>query len=230
VTQSLLVTLIGLGFTAVAVALIVSGHSPWTSPDPWTVMAFFAGCAAIGFIETVQRWWPPKPVDTETRFAAGFNRAQLSVFAIGGALWCVSGVLGLYGSVFPAWAAWLTILFGAVCAGLLGVFALDGREQVAVDRDGILDRRIVTAKIPWGDVERVDLPHVGDVPPLALTLANPALYKARRPFLARLSGRSVDPVQITGLQLTASTAQIATAVTRFAPPQVFPPPEPYCED
>jgi hypothetical protein len=222
VIRSAAVALIGIGFVAIAIFLIASGHLPWTSPDPWCVMTFFAGCAIIGLVETVQGWWPPRPVSSASRFAAQFNRAQLGVFALAGALWCASGWLGLYGNVYPAWVAWMVLAFGGICAGLLGGFVFDGREQVIVDHEGIADRRIVRDKIPWSDVRAISVGRTGGVPSVAVTLHDPARYRAKRPWFAKTVGRSVEPVHVISLQLAASFEDIVAAVTRFAPPELQP--------
>lgn len=220
--RSAAVALIGIGFVAIGAVLIASGHMPWTSPDPWSVIAFFAGCAIIGLVETVQGWWPPQPAATATRFGARFNRAQLGVFALAGALWCASGWLGLYGSVYPVWVAWMVLAFGGVCAGALGPFALDGREQVVVDLEGIADRRIVRNKIPWRDVRAISVGHTGGVPSVAITLHDPTSYRAKRPWFAKMFGRSVEPVHVISLQLASSFDDIVHAVTRLAPPELLP--------
>jgi hypothetical protein len=223
VIKSVAVTLIGIAFVAIGVVLIASGHTPWTSPDPWTVMAFFAGCAMIGLVETVQGWRPPRPVSTASRFAARFNRVQLGVFALAGLLWCASGWLGLYGSVYPEWAAWMVLAFGGVCAAILGPFVLDGREQVVVDHDGIADRRLVRGKIPWGDVRAITVGQTGGVPSVAIALRDPARYRAARPWMARLFGRSVEPVHVISMQLGASFEDVVAAVTQFAPRELLSP-------
>jgi len=222
VIRSAAVTLIGIGFVAIGAFLIASGRMPWTSPEPWSVMAFFAGCAIIGLVETVQGWWPPRPVATASRFGARFNRAQLGVFALAGALWCASGWLGLYGNVYPAWVAWMVLGFGSVCAGVLGGFVFDGREQVVVNHEGIADRRVVRDQIPWRDVRAMSIGHTGGVPSVAITLHDPASYRAKRPWFARMFGRSVEPLHVISLQLAASFDDIVAAITRFAPPELLP--------
>lgn len=220
--RNIAVTLIGLGFVAIGVFLIATERTPWMSPDPWSVTAFFAGCAIVGLLETIQGWWPPRPVSTASHFGARFNRAQLGVFAVAGALWCASGWLGLYGTVYPAWVAWMVLAFGGACAALLGGFALDGREQVVVDHEGIADRRVVRDKIAWADVREISVGNTGGVPSVAVTLNDPERFRAKRPWLAKLFGRSVEPVHVIGLQLASSFDDIVEAVTRFAPPELLP--------
>ncbi len=211
--RNVALTAIGAAFVAIAVYLMASGSTPWTSPNAWMPLTFFLGCAMVGAVETVQGLWPVQPALSETRLAIKYNRAKYTVLGLAAALWFASGVIGLSGTVLPAVLAWLVIGFGGLGAVALLSCALDGRDIVVIDRDGIIDRRMLKERVAWADVR--DAQAVENA--VAVDLANAESYRAKRTLFARVFGRSFDPLHIGTVEMTGTQFDILDAIRRFGP-------------
>lgn len=215
--RNILLLAVSATFVAAMLFLFASGEVAWDAPDGWMPLLFFAGCLVVPAIEIWQRYRPARPVLDETHLALTYNRSALGALGLAGALWLAAGVAGVLSGGFPVWFAWLIIPFSAAC-GLIGfAFACDGRAIVRVDGEGIADLRLIAAKIPWADVRAIELGYSGDVPSIAVHLADPARYAAKRSTLARVARRSIEPVHILAFQLTGESSDILAAIERFAP-------------
>lgn len=211
--RNIALTAVGAAFVALAVYLMASGSAPWTSPNAWMPLTFFLGCAMVGAVETVQGLWPVQPALSETRLAIKYNRAKYGVLGLAAALWFASGVIGLSGTVLPAVLAWLVIGFGGLAAVPLLSMALDGRDIVVVDRDGIIDRRMLKGRVAWADVR--DAQAVENA--VAVELSNAESYRAQRTLFARIFGRSFDPLHIGTVEMTGTRLDVLDAIRRFGP-------------
>jgi hypothetical protein len=213
VIRNLALTAIGAAFVAIAVYLMASGHAPLMSPDIWAPLTFFLGCAMVGAVETVQGLWPVQPVFNETQLALKHNRVRYAVLGLAGALWFATGVIGLSGTVFPAVLSWLVIGFGGLAAVALLSRALDGRDIVVIDRDGIIDRRVLDDRVTWADVR--DAYTAPDA--VTVELLRAESYETKRTLFGRLFRRSVQPLHISTIQMTGTRSDIMDAIRRFGP-------------
>lgn len=211
--RNIALTAVGAGFVAIAVYLMASGDAPLMSPDIWAPLAFFLGCAMVGAVETVQGLWPVQPVLKETQLALKHNRARYAVLGLAGALWFATGAIGLSGTVFPAALSWLLIGFGGLAAVALLSRALDGRDIVVIDRDGIIDRRVLDGRVAWVDVR--DAYAAPDA--VTVEVLRAESYETRRTLFGRLFRRSVQPLHISTIEMTGTQFDIMDAIRRFGP-------------
>jgi hypothetical protein len=215
--KNIALTLIGAAFVGLTVLLMASGAQPWTSPDPWTVLLFFGGCAVVGAIDTAQSRWPPKPEVSEAGLVLRYNRVRMGGFAIASVAWLAAGMLGLFGGVLPVWLAWLLIPFAGLAVAVFVPTAIDGRAKVVVDADGIADYRSLKKKISWSDVSAVQRSFRAGVPAVTVRLANPRTFLEQRTALGRMLGRKINPIDIVDLPLDGTLYDLWQAIERFAP-------------
>ncbi len=218
--RNVLLTLIGLGFVALSILPMAMGNIPWTSPDPWTPLLFFAGCAIVGIADIVQFYRPAKAEVTPTRVVLRYDRVRLLSLGLASAGWLAAGIVGLSGTVFPVWLAWVLVAFAGFCTVVLLAVGVDGRAKVVVDAEGIADYRGLAEKIPWRDVEAISFSYLRAMPSLSLRLRNPAAYAAKQRTIRRWLGHKVDPLHIIDFNLGGSLGDIAEAIARFAPPEL----------
>lgn len=216
-------TAIGLGFVALSVLPMAMGEMPWTSPNPWSGMLFFAGCAVVGLSDIVQHFRPPRASVEPTRVALTYDRTRLLPLGLASAGWLGSGIIGLLGTMFPVWLAWVLIAFGGLCTAFLIPSGLDGRAKVTVDAEGIADYRQASHKIAWSEIEAISYGSLRGMTAISLKLRNPARLERR--LFARLFGYPGDPVQIIAFNLAGSLGDIAEGIRRFAPPALWELPE-----
>jgi MFS family permease len=177
VVRNYLLTAIGLGFVALAILPMALGDVPWTAREPWIVLLFFAGCAVAGMADIVQSYRPARAEVTPSNVVLRYDRVRLLGLGVASAGWLAAGILGLSGTVFPSWLAWVLIAFAGLCAVVLLPMGLDGRAKVVVDAEGIADYRRLSRKIAWGEIEAISLSHLRAVPSVSLRLRNPGAHK-----------------------------------------------------
>ncbi|MFM9863217.1 MAG: STM3941 family protein [Micropepsaceae bacterium] len=222
--QNILLTLIGLGFVALSILPMAAGKIPWTSPDPWSGLLFFAGCAVVGIAEIVQSRRPAKAEVTGTRVVLRYDRVRLAALGLASAGWLAAGIVGLSGAMFPGWLSWVLIAFAGLCAVVLLPAGLDGRPKIVVDAEGIADYRRLTQKVAWGDLASIGTSYARGVPAVMLRLRDPGSFSAKRRTLGRLLGHTIDPFHINAFNLDGSLGDVEEAIQRFAPPELLPKP------
>lgn len=222
--RNVLLTLIGLSFVALSIFLMAVGKEPWTSPDPWSGLLFFAGCAVVGIADIVSSQRPAAPEVTAERVVLRYERLRMGALGLVGAGWFAAGVIGLWGTVFPAWLAWMLAAFGGLVAVVLLPIGLDGRPKVVVDAQGIADYRRLTRKIAWGDLSAISYSTASGMPTVELRLNDSHAYLDKRPSFGRLLGHTIDPLHINTFNLDGTLADILAAIERFAPPELVPEP------
>ncbi|NOT41207.1 MAG: hypothetical protein HOP13_12010 [Alphaproteobacteria bacterium] len=222
--RNILLTLIGLGFVALGILPMALGKIPWTSPDPWSGLLFFAGCAVVGVAESVRSLRPAKAEVSAEHVVLRYDHLRLSALGLAGAGWFAAGVIGLWGAMFPAVLAWMLVVFGGLTGSVLLATGLDGRPKIVIDADGIADTRRLTQKVAWGDLASIDTSYDRGMPTVLLRLRDPGSFAAKRRTLGRLLGHTIDPFHISAFNLDGSLGDVEAAIMRFAPPELLPPP------
>jgi len=106
-----------------------------------------------------------------------------------------AGVAGVMAAASIGWIAanyrspvpWLAAVICGTCALYGGWCLYDARPRLVIDDRGVLDRTFGIGRVPWRDVQGVELKAMHGQPHLCLTLRNAAAYTDRlAPQLRRI--------------------------------------------
>jgi hypothetical protein len=192
--RNLVLTLLSGAFCAMAIAMLFVGD-PSDRSMALGVLAFFGGCCIIGAIllagdlRKTQGLRPgAESGDALFRYALGFHLA-FGVASLG----MTAGAV-----VFALAAPWMWIvaapalvLFGGGGLMFLHRVLFNRRIVVAINADGVMDRRILARPIPWGAIEAIGFPQIGPVPYLLIVVQDAGAYARPRGRLASWIGRGL---------------------------------------
>ena len=99
----------------------------------------------------------------------------------------LAGLLGDARDPGSLWIGWLSILFFGACGVAILVRMRDRRDQIVVDRNGILWRQWSDTIIPWAAITAIDRRRIQGQSFLCLHLRDPSAYPSFR-LLGRMAG------------------------------------------
>ncbi len=190
--KNIILTLLSGAFCAVAIFLLIVGD-PSDRGILFGVLAFFGGCSLVGAsLLTVglprKRGIKPGAESGEARFFY----ASLFHLAFGAASLGMTAGAVIFALESPwMWivAAPALIMFGQGGLMFMHRALFDRKIVVAIDAQGVMDRRILARPVPWDCIEAVGFPEIGPVQHLMLTVADASGYARPRGKLSSWMGR-----------------------------------------
>ncbi len=198
--RNLILTVLSGAFCVMAIALLFVGE-PTDRGMALGVLAFFGGCCIIGaslLAGDFRKSKGPRPGagsgDASFRYALSFHLA-FGVASLGMTAGAVVFALDSPWLWFVAGPA--LVLFGGGGAMFLYRALVDRRIVVAINADGVMDRRILARPIPWQAMDAVGFPQIGPVPYLLIVARDAETYARPRGRFASWMGRG----QVAGDQI-----------------------------
>jgi hypothetical protein len=212
VIKNLVLILLSGAFCAVAILLLIVGD-PSDRGMLIGVLAFFGGCLIVGASllagDLVKKRGMKLGAETgEVRFRyaplfhLGFGVASLGMTA--GAV-----IFALESPWMWIVAAPALILFGLGGMMFMHRALFDRDVVVAIDAEGVMDRRILAQAVPWDAIHAIGFPEIGPVQYLMLAVPDARSFAQRRGRLLSWMGRG----QVTDGQILIAFQGLDGALT-----------------
>ncbi len=210
--KNLVLTLLSGGFCVAAIVLLFAGDRS-DRVMLIGILAFFGGCFLVGSSLLTADFAKKRGIKPGAEVGdATFRYAPLFHLAFGAAsLGMTTGAV-----IFALTSPWMwivaapaLILFGA--GGLMFLYRalFDRKVVVAINADGVMDRRILARAAPWDRIEAVGFPEIGPVQYLMLAVAGAHDYARPRGRLSAWMGRG----QVTDGQILIAFQGLDGALT-----------------
>ncbi|SLN73610.1 STM3941 family protein [Oceanibacterium hippocampi] len=159
-----------------------------------------------------------------------YRRGRMLFVTAGALVFAGVGVVLLVGQPVEASQPIAARLIGAALAALFGAVALKGigelrdqRPVVRIGPEGISDRRLGPATIPWAAIDGIDLHHVKRDAFIGLDVEQPERFLVEPGFIDRMfyranARRGQSRINIALNPLDARADEFAAAIQRFSPP------------
>lgn len=210
--KNLVLVVLSGAFCVAALALLAAGE-PSDRFMLIGVLAFFGGCFLVGASLLAgslakQRGIRPGAESGDVRF----RFAPLFHLTFGAASLGMTGGAVIFALESPwMWivAAPALILFGAGGLMFLHRALFDRDVVVAIDAEGVMDRRILARAVPWNAIDAIGFPEIGPVQYLMLAVPDARSFARRRGRLLSWMGRG----QVTDGQILIAFHGLDGALT-----------------